>query len=95
MLRAMTLPRLSLLCCLAWGIAVAEESTPTAPPAADTPDAPAQPPTARDAIPDILAEGKPPRLDAFPGGIRMAVSTPSELAQKHTIQGLNHLHGGW
>jgi len=47
------------------------------------------------AIPaSVKALGEPAMMN-FPSGIRMAVSTTSEKAQAHVIQGLNHLHGGW
>lgn len=68
-----------------------------------TPDTPAETeapaekklPEVTDAIPDpVSALGKPTLMD-FTGGINMAVSTTSEVAQKHVLQGLNHLHGGW
>ena len=36
-----------------------------------------------------------PAMVNFAGGIAMAVSTTSESAQAHVLQGLNHLHGGW
>jgi tetratricopeptide (TPR) repeat protein len=44
--------------------------------------------------PAVKALAKPSMMD-FPAGIRMAVSTTSEVAQAHVNQGLNHLHGGW
>lgn len=65
--------------------------------AAESSGAPAQQdiPGIADAIPGpVAALGKPAMMD-FEGGIRMAVSTTSELAQQHVLQGLNHLHGGW
>ncbi|MDX1679309.1 MAG: tetratricopeptide repeat protein [Akkermansiaceae bacterium] len=52
-------------------------------------------PKADDAIPSRVAALDAPATMDFPGGIRMAVSTSSKLAQKHVLQGLNHLHGGW
>lgn len=55
----------------------------------------AQVPTLEQAIPAQLKELKAPSIIEFKGGIVIAVSTPSELAQTHVVQGLNHLHGGW
>ena len=47
------------------------------------------------AIPPPVKALPQPALHPFPNGIRMAVSTTSEGAQQHVLQGLNHLHGGW
>lgn len=48
-----------------------------------------------EAIPaSVKALGEPVMMN-FPNGIRMAVSTRSDKAQAHVLQGLNHLHGGW
>jgi tetratricopeptide (TPR) repeat protein len=47
------------------------------------------------AIPKTVSALAAPAMTTFPGGIVMAVSSVSELAQKHVLQGLNHLHGGW
>lgn len=58
-------------------------------------DSKPQAPAVEQAIPALIRELKPPSVTDFKGGIVMAVSTPSELAQKHVQQGLNHLHGGW
>ncbi len=52
-------------------------------------------PDVETAIPDAVKALPAPAPHPFPGGIRMAVSSTSELAQQHVIQGLNHLHGGW
>ncbi len=48
-----------------------------------------------DAIPASVKKLGKPAMWSFPGGIRMAVSSSSEVAQEHVNQGLNHLHGGW
>lgn len=89
MLPPMKLIRFLLL--LAWAARIAGAQDGEVPPTARE----AIPPTAREAIPPTLGELTPPRLDAFPGGIVMAVSTPSDKAQQHVLQGLNHLHAGW
>ena len=47
------------------------------------------------AIPEAIKALVVPRIMDFPGGITMAVGTPEEVSQKHVLQGLNHLHGGW
>lgn len=47
------------------------------------------------AIPEVIKALVSPRAMDFPGGITMAVGTPDKIAQKHVLQGLNHLHGGW
>ncbi len=48
-----------------------------------------------DAIPAAVKALEKPVMRSFPGGIQMAVSSSSEVAQEHVNQGLNHLHGGW
>jgi tetratricopeptide (TPR) repeat protein len=63
--------------------------------AAENPPAAPALPAVEEAIPGpVKALGKPAMMN-FPGGIQMAVSTTSETAQAHVLQGLNHLHGGW
>ena len=47
------------------------------------------------AIPPRIAKLEAPEATDFKHGIVMAVGTPSDLAQKHVLLGLNHLHGGW
>ena len=48
-----------------------------------------------DAIPaPVKALGVPAMME-FPGGISMAVTTSSPLAQEHVLQGLNFMLGGW
>ena len=42
----------------------------------------------------VKALGEPAMLK-FPGGVHMAVSSTSEIAQEHVNQGINQLHGGW
>ncbi len=75
------------------GTASAQEPTTEAPKAPAK--GPRKPPTVEEAIPQRITKLKPPQLMEFPGGIVMAVSTSSEAAQKHVLNGLNHLHGGW
>ncbi len=38
---------------------------------------------------------RPVELGAVPSGISMAVTSSSDVAQKHVVQGLNLIHGGW
>jgi tetratricopeptide (TPR) repeat protein len=52
-------------------------------------------PAVEAAIPEVVKALPAPAMQAFPNGIRMAVSSTSEVAQRHVLQGLNHLHGGW
>lgn len=47
------------------------------------------------AIPATVKALGAPAMMSFPSGIKMAVSSESEEAQAHVLQGLNHLHGGW
>lgn len=48
-----------------------------------------------EAIPAAVKALGVPSARTFPGGIRMAVSASSDIAQDHVNQGLNCLHGGW
>jgi len=91
MLRPMKRLWLMLLLCGPLPLAAQQAADQPAPVAAGE----KAPPDAREAIPASIASLKPPRLDGFAGGIQMAVSTSSELAQKHVVAGLNHLHCGW
>ena len=72
------------------GLAVAQEAAPEEP-AVEAKKLP----SVEEAIPPRVAALNAPKPFDFPGGIVMAVSTPSEKAQKHVVNGLNHLHGGW
>ncbi len=64
-------------------------------PAPEKPQVAEKTPDVEAAIPDpVKALGEPAMMD-FPNGIQMAVTTPSEKAQAHVNQGMNHLHGGW
>ncbi|MBC7979570.1 MAG: tetratricopeptide repeat protein [Armatimonadetes bacterium] len=46
-------------------------------------------------IPESVKNLRPPPPFPFHKGLVTAVTTVNELAQLHTVQGLNHLHGGW
>lgn len=46
-------------------------------------------------IPTSIAQMKAPTPLPFPRGLSTAVTASTPKAQLHTIQGLNHLHGGW
>jgi tetratricopeptide (TPR) repeat protein len=48
-----------------------------------------------DAIPAAVNALPEPELTQVADGVRLAVSTTDERAQKHVLLGLNHLHGGW
>lgn len=52
-------------------------------------------PPVEDAVPDAVKKLPPPGFRDFTNGIRMAVSSATENAQQHVLQGLNNLHGGW
>lgn len=42
-----------------------------------------------------LSKLNAPEMREFPGGIEMAISTNQPESQKHVLQGLNLIHGGW
>lgn len=67
---------------------VFSSETPPTPPPKELPDV-------ESAIPGPVKALGIPALMNFPGGIQMAVSATTALAQTHVNQGLNHLHGGW
>lgn len=46
-------------------------------------------------IPSAVSKMEPPIPFAFHSGLVTAVSAANDAAQLHTVQGLNHLHGGW
>ena len=72
------------------GLVNAQDATPEPHPA----EVRATPPV-EETIPERVNKlGKPHSIE-FPEGIMMAISTPNDLAQKHVLYGLNHLHGGW
>jgi tetratricopeptide (TPR) repeat protein len=48
-----------------------------------------------EAIPPAVRALGEPEVTQVAAGIRLAVSTVDERAQKHVLLGLNHLHGGW
>ncbi|MFD2257907.1 hypothetical protein ACFSSA_14595 [Luteolibacter algae] len=52
-------------------------------------------PTLEKCIPDAVSKLGPPSVFPFHKGLVTAVSAANEEAQIHTLQGLNHLHGGW
>ncbi len=53
------------------------------------------PPEVKAVILPKVAQAKPVQLGAVPAGITMAISSSDENAQKHVLQGLNLIHGGW
>lgn len=53
------------------------------------------PPDVKEVILPKVAQAKPVQLGAVPAGITMAISASDENAQKHVLQGLNLIHGGW
>jgi tetratricopeptide (TPR) repeat protein len=77
---------------IAWVMALALASTVMR--AEETAGA-AEVPAVEAAIPEVVKALPAPAMQAFPNGIRMAVSSTSTEAQEHVLQGLNHLHGGW
>lgn len=52
-------------------------------------------PTIAECIPATVSKLGPPTVFPFHKGLVTAVSAANETAQIHTVQGLNHLHGGW
>jgi tetratricopeptide (TPR) repeat protein len=56
---------------------------------------PAEMPPVADCIPVPVSELGPPAVFPFHKGLVTAVTAANETAQIHTLQGLNHLHGGW
>lgn len=90
--------RFSFLALLALLPALSRADTP--PPAAENPVGPPAPahahlPSVEDAIPGpVKALGVPSPL-LLPGALNLAVTASDATAQKHVLDGLNHLHGGW
>ncbi len=52
-------------------------------------------PSVADCIPGPVSKLGPPANSPFQKGLVTAVSAATRKAQIHTLQGLNHLHGGW
>lgn len=52
-------------------------------------------PSVADCIPAPVSKLGPPAVFAFHKGLVTAVTAANDTAQIHTVQGLNHLHGGW
>jgi len=77
---------------MAWTLAAVLATTATR---AEETAAAVEIPAVEAAIPDVVKALPVPAMQAFPNGIRMAVSSTSDEAQQHVLQGLNHLHGGW
>jgi tetratricopeptide (TPR) repeat protein len=58
---------------------------------------PAEPevPSVAACIPPWISAAEKPSLFPFHNGLVIAIIAENETAQTHTLQGLNHLHGGW
>lgn len=56
---------------------------------------PAEMPSVADCIPETVSKLGPPAVFPFHKGLVTAISAATSTAQLHTLQGLNHLHGGW
>lgn len=54
-----------------------------------------EPPDVKEMILPHVAQALPVQLGGGPAGINMAISASEENAQKHVLQGLNLIHGGW
>jgi tetratricopeptide (TPR) repeat protein len=52
-------------------------------------------PSVEECIPESVSKLDPPSIFVFHSGLVTAVSAANDTAQIHTVQGLNHLHGGW
>jgi len=68
----------------------------------ESPDTPAEKetlgkelPTVDECIPEAVKNLTEPAVFPFHKGLVTAITASSDLAQVHTLQGLNHLHGGW
>ncbi len=57
--------------------------------------APDELPSVEACIPKAVSDLGQPTPYSFTKGLVTAVTAASQLAQSHTLQGLNHLHGGW
>lgn len=57
--------------------------------------APAKLPGIAECIPEPVSKLGPPAIFPFQNGLVTAISAANQKAQIHTLQGLNHLHGGW
>lgn len=84
------MPRSLILFLLLAGLAITrgQEEPPASKPAADIP-------TIEECIPASVSKLAPPAVITFHHGLVTAVSAANDTAQIHTVQGLNHLHGGW
>ncbi len=56
---------------------------------------PAKLPSVEECIPSSVAKLGPPTPFMFHNGLVTAVTASNDAAQTATLQGLNHLHGGW
>ncbi|MFK7851248.1 MAG: hypothetical protein AB8D78_09745 [Akkermansiaceae bacterium] len=61
----------------------------------DTPKESAPIPAVSECIPEAISSLEKPNIFVFHKGLKTAVSAANKTAQIHTLQGLNHLHGGW
>ena len=52
-------------------------------------------PSVEACIPKAVSDLGPPTTFPFKNGLVTAITASSDLAQAETLQGLNHLHGGW
>lgn len=62
-----------------------------------TPEKPADPeiPSVAACIPPWISASGKPSIFPFSNSLTLAIIAENETAQIHTLQGLNHLHGGW
>ena len=84
------MPKLLTLLILLSGIAITYGEVESAP-AKEA----AKLPSIEECIPEAVSKLGPPSIFAFHNGLVTAISAANEDAQIHTLQGLNHLHGGW
>jgi tetratricopeptide (TPR) repeat protein len=52
-------------------------------------------PSVAECIPPWISAAEKPGLFPFHNGLVIAIIAKDEIAQTHTLQGLNHLHGSW
>jgi tetratricopeptide (TPR) repeat protein len=84
------MPKLRVLIFLLAGFAATRGENEPAPA-----QEPVKPPTVAECIPAAISKLGPPATFVFHSGLVTAVSAANDTAQLHTVQGLNHLHGGW
>ncbi len=81
-------PLVILLLLAGFGLAHGQAEEPEKQPAVEMPGI-------GECIPEPVSKLGPPSVFPFHNGLVTAISAANQKAQTHTLQGLNHLHGGW